>query len=71
MKPEFKIMAGTICLNAWNNGNYHSFKIDKSYKDENGEWKHTDNFNERDLLSIAEICREGFRKVKMKEVRDV
>lgn len=54
--PEKNIKLGGIQIAAWKNssekGEWNSYSIDKSYKDEKGEWKTTKTYSDHDLPNI-------------------
>ena len=65
--PKFKVRSGVYEAAAWENNVTgkdgrsfltYSAKLTKSYKDQQGQWKHTDQLDGRDLLICAELLRE-------------
>ena len=69
-KPEKTVKCGGIQLSVWSNetkkGIFKSITIDKSYKDEAGEWKRTKSFKPNDIpkiqLGLDEVMRYLFIK---------
>jgi hypothetical protein len=46
----------------------HSIKFDRSYKD-NGKWKHTDVFNTEDLLKLAMLATELYKRLRLRSYK--
>lgn len=65
--------AGLLSVAVWKNanekGDWLSFSIQRSYKDEKtGEFKNTDSLRRADLLPLAEILREAFLSTRKGEM---
>jgi hypothetical protein len=54
-KPKQKWTIYPVTITEWDNKGISSYTIQKSYKDDKGEWHNTDNFNESDCCVIAKI----------------
>jgi hypothetical protein len=49
----------------------HSIKFDRSYKDkDDGQWKHTEVFNTEDLLKLAMLATELYKRLRLRSYRD-
>lgn len=70
-QPVLKLSAGPIKLAAWENDRegkkYFSVSIVRVYKDQNGEWKETSYFGDRDLLIVEALAREAFVMLSVRE----
>ena len=70
--PEKTIRIGGIQFSIWSNetskGNFQSITIDKSYKDEKGEWKRTKSFKSSDLVKVQLGLTEVLKYLYLKDV---
>ena len=49
----------------------YSIKLDRSYKDkEDGQWKHTETFNPEDLLKVAVVATELYKRLRLRSYGD-
>jgi hypothetical protein len=49
----------------------HSIKFDRSYKDkDDGEWQHTEVFNTEDLLKVALVATELYKRLRLRSYGD-
>ncbi|MHC4538687.1 MAG: hypothetical protein ACYS74_02765 [Planctomycetota bacterium] len=46
--------------------NVHTIKIDRSYKDDDEEWKHTNLFYSEDLPKIAMVASEAYKFIRLR-----
>jgi hypothetical protein len=59
-KPIKKFRVGGVSAAVWkNNDDFYSVTLQKSYKDEGGEWKNTDSLNHGDLLNAAKALERA------------
>jgi hypothetical protein len=67
-QPETKFRSGALQLTVWSNEakrddgevfNNYTFDINRSYKDEKGEWKQTHSFRKRDISSIDALMNRA------------
>ena len=70
--PEKTIRVGGIQFSIWSNetpkGIFQSITIDKSYKDEKGEWKRTKSFKPSDLVKVQLGLTEVLKYLYLKDV---
>jgi len=64
IKPDH-FRDGALSVTRWHNVSkqgfpYETFNFQRSYKDEEGNWKNTETFRRNDLLRIAELCRHVY-----------
>ena len=53
-KPAAKFRVGFITATVWkNDGGFYTAQLQRSYKDDRGEWQNTDQLNHGDLLNAA------------------
>ena len=45
----------------------YSIKIQKTYLNEDNEWKTTESYNSKDLLMIAQLCEIAFNWIEVKK----
>jgi hypothetical protein len=48
----------------------HSIKFDRSYKDKDDQWKHTDTFNAEDLPKVAVVALEAYKYLRLRSHGD-
>jgi len=71
-KPLKKFHCGSIVLSVWEHNRvlenemvkYHSFTIDKVYKD-GGTWKYTKSFAVEDLPKIGRLADDVYRDLRV------
>ena len=65
-KPVKKIRIGTVCATVWENTSkdgktFPNIHLERSYKDDAGEWKNTTSLRQSDLpaasLALSEVYR--------------
>ena len=75
-KPKLEIRSGAIRLAVWENTKTNrkgeeytavSAKLERCYRDENGEWQSTSSLNQRDLLDVAVLCHRAYEMLSIKE----
>jgi len=68
-KPLKKIRLGGICVTIWRNTQTNqkgfpfvteSIELDRSYKDQNGEWQNTTRMRKEDLLKSALALQKAY-----------
>jgi len=70
--PTTKIRIGTISVAGWKheseNGDWESYKIQRSYKDSDDKWQNTSSFRRDDIpkiiLALQTAYRESFQKTE-------
>ncbi len=71
-KPVSKYRANGIIVSVWENeggkGTYHTFGLQRSYKDPDGQWKTSPSLRAGDLVIAAELLRQAFLDFGMKTV---
>lgn len=71
-EPVKKFRVGQITAAVWQNqrdngeGVYHNVKLQKSYKDKDGNWQHTDNFVGDDILKASVALRSAYEWIAVK-----
>lgn len=73
---EKKISAGNISATVWNNKRemngveieMKSISLQRSYKDKNGEWKHSTSFSINDLPKIQLVMDKTYEYLTMQKV---
>lgn len=60
-KPKITYYVGTISLTVWENKNkdndkFDSIKVNKSYKDKDGNWKEGGSLNAQDVANLRACC---------------
>jgi hypothetical protein len=74
-QPEKKIRAGAICATIWKNEqqkdgkeySFHSISLERSYKDKDGNWKHTASFRVADLPKAALVLNKAYEYLALGE----
>ncbi len=72
--PEKEFKVGTVSATIWprtvnSDGETftaYSVKIQRSYRDQNGEWQETNNFRPQDLPAVETVSGEAFRYLKLR-----
>jgi len=68
--PIQKYRSNGITVSVWQNegskGVFHTFSIQRAYKDSEGNWKRTTVFRASDLPVLAELVREAFSDFAVK-----
>ena len=63
-KPEKIFKAGGVVANVWKNqsekGYFRVVEIQRAYKDNDGEFKHTHTMRLNDLPKLELVCREAY-----------
>lgn len=44
-----------------------SFRVERRYKNQKGDWHSSPNFFKRDLLDLAELCHAAYQQLSVKE----
>jgi len=72
--PEKKIRAGGVTATVWKNDrqratgetfSYHTISLDRSYKDQTGNWKTASSMRLQDLPKAALVLNEAFRYLSL------
>jgi hypothetical protein len=62
--PILKLRSGALQVAAWKNtgekGDWFSVKLEKSYKDAQGNWQRTQSLTNRDLLAAARLLETAW-----------
>ena len=75
-KPKLEIRSGAIRLAVWENTKTNrkgeeytavSAKLERCYRDDNGNWQNSNTFTRRDLLDVALLCRRAYEVLSIKE----
>ena len=45
-----------------------TFRVERRYKNQKGDWHSSPNFSKRDLLDMAELCRAAYERLSVKEL---
>ena len=65
-KPTFSIRAGKIKATGWKNtagdSTFMSYRLNRSYKDKEGNWTDSDSYGIEDLSVIASLVAEIQRR---------
>jgi len=74
-KPWDEVRDGPLKITIWKNEGEHGPRYssipNKRYKDKTtGEWKDTDSFNEDDLLPLALLAEEAYRRIRAQKHAD-
>ncbi len=71
-KPVKYYRAKTLSLSLWENegenGKMISFSFQRSYKDKDGNWQHTQNLGINDLPILKYLLDEAYKDSILKEV---
>ncbi len=63
-KPVRKYRANGVVVSVWENdgakGNYHTFSLQRVFKDADGNWKTSPNLRASDLPTASELFRQAF-----------
>jgi hypothetical protein len=58
--PVAKFRVGFVTASVWKNDNsFYSVTLQRSYKDDRGEWQNADNFSHGDLLCAAKVLERA------------
>ena len=67
-RPEKTLRDGSLKATVWRQQgkerDFFNTTFAKTYEDENGELKDSQNFGEKDLLGISELARQAHNEVK-------
>lgn len=67
-KPIEKYRVGSTSVTAWKSkGGFKNYTFQRSYKDAEGKWQNTNNYNLQDLLCLGKIIK----KITDQEVKPV
>jgi len=59
-KPAAKFRVGFTTVTVWkNDGGFYSASLQRSYKDDQGDWQNTDQLNHGDLLNAAKALERA------------
>lgn len=47
---------------------FHSIRIDKAYKDDEGQWQHTQSLSAEDLPKVALLANEVYRELRLNRI---
>lgn len=78
-KPVFSIKTGGVSASVWKNiakkdGKEYEFatiSLVRSYKDKDGEWQTSSNFNLNDLPKVALVVNQVYQRLMLKEELDL
>lgn len=72
--PIEKFPYGSICASIWANTRkdqpdkkYYSIRIERSYRDEQGNWQNVDFFFTRDLPDVIAAADDAYRYLRSKK----
>lgn len=70
--PVLKLHAGCLKVAVWENEHegkkFHSVTLQRSYKDDKGEWHDTNSLPTRDLAAAAALLLDVYREIEIKEL---
>ncbi|MBD3361320.1 hypothetical protein GF358_00855 [Candidatus Woesearchaeota archaeon] len=74
--PVQKFRAGTVTASIWENtskdGNhFKSVSFEKGYKDNNGDWKQTNNLSVGDLPKAIVVLSKAYEALALKDLEAV
>lgn len=74
-QPAAKIRMGVVTVSIWRNLDqdgraWYSATVERSYKDKNDQWKHTNSFGRNEMLVVAKIANLAHSKIHELESRD-
>ena len=73
-KPAARVNLHPISASIWRNEKegraYYSVTIERSYKDEGGNWKYTSTFNAGDLLLLAKVADQAHTEIAKLQASD-
>ena len=73
-KPAAKVTMYPITAAIWRNEKdgraYYSVTIQRSYKDADGNWKHSESLNEGDLLLAAKVLDQAHTEISKLRAND-
>jgi hypothetical protein len=59
-QPSAKFRLGSVTAAVWKNGEgFYNVTLQRSYKDDAGEWKNTDQLGHGDLLNAAKVLERA------------
>lgn len=58
-RPETKFRVGAVTATIWKNDNGFSVSLQRSYRDDRGDWQNADNFFPGDLLNAAKVLERA------------
>ena len=62
--PVKKLRANGVVLSVWENegakGSFHTFTVQRVYKDSEGNWKTSATLRNSDLTVVADLCVKAF-----------
>ncbi|MBS3141973.1 hypothetical protein J4464_01130 [Candidatus Woesearchaeota archaeon] len=72
-KPEMKFRAGGITATIWHNTGqgkngpveYRTVSVDRSYKADNDEWKHSTSFRQSDLPKVSLVLNKAYEYIML------
>lgn len=72
--PVQKFRLGGLQLDVWENesekGQFLTMSFQRSYKDKDGEWQHTQSLRVNDLPVLSLLCQKAFEYAKEKKVEE-
>lgn len=73
-QPVYKVrvggVQGTLWENAGKEGNFFTASLNRSYKDDKGQWQQTQSFRVNDLHAIEVCVRKLYEKARLKTSDD-
>lgn len=59
-QPAAKFRIGNVTATVWkNDGGFYSVNLQRSYKDDAGDWQNTDGLGHGDLLNAAKLLNRA------------
>lgn len=58
-QPAAKFRLGYVTATVWLNGEHYNTVVSKSYKDEAGDWKETDQLGSGDLMNAVRVLQRS------------
>jgi len=74
MKPEKEFRIDGVSASVWprtvngSSGTFitYSVKVERAYRDKDGQWQHSNNFPVEDLPKVETVAREAYKYVSLK-----
>lgn len=72
--PEYKFSSGKVSASVWQNRiekdgkqmDVRSVRVEKKYKDNDGNWKSTNSYNIRDLKDLELVSQQVYKYVMLR-----
>jgi len=59
VQPVKKFRIGNVTASVWKNADFFNITIQRSYRDEAGEWKNSDSYGQGDLLNLMKVVERA------------